>query len=66
MIQEIITYIIIVLAFGKAIYGIFSFLFTKKTKADCGCGGGKACASNDWKQVSERSKLYVKKMNNLA
>lgn len=66
MIQEIITYIIIALAFGKAIYNIFSFLFTKKAKANCGCGGAKACASNDWNQVSERSKLYVKKINNLV
>jgi len=65
MIQEIITYIIIALAFGKAIYDIFSFLFSKKAKSNCGCGGGKACASNDWNQVSERSKFYVKKMNKL-
>jgi len=64
MIQEIISYIIIALAFGKGIYNIFSFLFTKK--ANCGCGGAKACASNDWNQVSERSKFYVKKMNNLV
>jgi hypothetical protein len=62
MIQELITYTIILLATVKLFYGTYQFFFSKKKNA-CGCSSG-ACHGNEWNHVQHQAKYtiqYIKK-----